>query len=170
VSIILALLQLDQDDSDTEAFLKGVAALVPMRTVADFDHGGEELGTFTDATRPSRDEVLELMDQAGRDLDTEIGVDTADFPRPELLKPLALSLLKLRTAMLIELGFPDSPVYDRLEKTYDKRLPSLTKAAEQAGAGDQPGSGDDELKPVWGFPAAPTAEQACALDPLWRGW
>lgn len=158
MSLILTLLALDQaSNAELDAFLAGVAALVRPRTVTDFEHGGDEVATFTANTRPTRDQVLELMDQAARDIDSEIGSDTTTFPRPDSIRPLAASVLKLGTAVLIELEFPDSPAYDKLEKLYSKRLAALVKAAEQAGAGDQPGSADDELKPIYSFPVAPSS-------------
>lgn len=168
MSLILNLLALEdtEDVAIKDAFVASVGALLRARTV---DTRGVEVGTFTDITNPTYDQVLELMDQAARDIDTEISPDLIDFPRPETIKPLARSLLVLRTAMLIELDFPDSPVYDRLEKTYDKRLPSLVKASEQAGDGDQPGSADDELMPVYSFPTLPVGVELPAPT-YWNGW
>jgi hypothetical protein len=160
MSLILSLLALDQaSNAELDAFLTGVGALVRPRTVNEF---GVETGTFSASTRPTRVQVLELMDQAARDIDAAIGADTLTFARPDSIRPLATSVLKLGTAMLIELDFPDSTVYDKLSKLYDARLKALTVAAAQAGAGDQPGSADDELKPIYNFPvahAAPTRQE-----------
>jgi hypothetical protein len=160
LSLILALLALDDEQATKDAFVAGVGALLRARTVV-YGTGGDELGTFSENTRPTYDEVLELADIAARDIDTEIGPDVVAFPRPEIVKPLADSLLKLRTAMLVELSyFPEQvatgrSAYAQYERMYDRRLPALIKAAEQTGAGDEPGSVDDALMPVFSFPPAP---------------
>lgn len=177
MGLILELLALQGGSApQTGTFVEGVGALLRARTVVDYEHGGQEVGTFTVNTRPTYQQVLELMDQAAQDLDTEIGADTTTFPRPDSIKPLALSLLKLRTAMLIELSFfPDSVAsqhspYEQIERMYDKRLPALIKAVAQAGAGDRPGSPDDELKPVFSFPPAPSSVVEFPAPTWWGGW
>jgi hypothetical protein len=159
VSIILALLALDEDQVARDTFVDGVGALLRSRTQ---ERGtGREAGTFTENTRPTYDQVLELMDQAAKDIDGEVGADTLDFPRADQIKPLADSVLKLGTAMLIELSYFNGEVasgrsaYDRYERLYNRRLPQLRKAALEVSSGSQPGSSDDYVGPLYSFPAAP---------------
>lgn len=168
MSLIVALLSLEADGVARDAFVDGVGALLRVRTLADFDGGGREIGTFTDHTRPTYDQVLALMDIAARDIDAEIGADTTELPRDARIVPLADSVLKLATARLIELSYfagdvaTGRSIYPQLDADYLRRLKSLVRAVGQAGAGDQPGAADDELLPVYAFPVvdqAPTRQE-----------
>lgn len=116
-----------------------VGALLRSRTVND---DGEELGTFTATTRPTEDQVKELMFQAQGDL-----VDALGATVPEPFYDRAASLAALGTALLVELSyFPEqvgtgrSP-YAQLKEWYDQRLPRLRTAIEQGAINDTPGTG-----------------------------
>lgn len=164
---------LDRDDLVT-----GVGRMLWARTVQAGT--GRKLGTFTADTEPTYQQVVEMIDQAQQDIDMAIGADTTTLPRDPRIVPMANVVLKLRTAMLVERSyFPEqvasgrSP-YTQLADDYKTQLAALARAAEQAGAGDQPGSADDELLPVYSFPAADRyhdrLEQSYWTGPYWNGW
>ncbi len=77
--------------------LAQVGALVRTRTK---DTAGNELGTFTDDTRPTADDVTELISQA---VDTFIVRGGTQIP-PELYQEVQ-RLIALRAAMLVEISY-----------------------------------------------------------------
>lgn len=117
--------------------ISDVGALLRARTT---DTNGNELGTFTDATRPTAQQAEDMIGNAARDVAIKIGNDI-----PDNLVPAAQSLVTLKAAMYIELSyFPEqvatgrSP-YEQYKALYDETLPSLIEAVqnEEAAAGDE---------------------------------
>lgn len=114
------------------------------------DDSGNELGTFTDATRPTAAGAQALITAAVGDLTGEVGVT---FPGDTAAK--ARSLVVLRAAMLIELSyFPeqvrsDKSPYAAYERLYNAGLKALIASIEE---GAEPGMAQDEGYPSWAFP------------------
>lgn len=74
-----------------------VGALLRARTK---DTAGNEIGTFTEATRPTAEDVNELIQQA---IDT-VAVRAGEDVPPKMI-PETQRLVALRAAMLVELGY-----------------------------------------------------------------
>ena len=106
--------------------LQDVGHVVLSRTR---DSNGNVLGTFTDATQPTDDEVRILIDKAMADMIPLIGTDI-----PDELIPEAQHIASIRTAMYIEITFyanevaTNRSVYPELKVLYDEKIASLSKA------------------------------------------
>lgn len=116
--------------------ITAVAALLRTRTKDDV---GNELGVFSSATRPTADQVAELLAEATRRVVSMIGTDE---PCEEDLALDAATLIHQRTAMMIELSyFPeqintDRSPYQQIKELYDGDIKSLIEAvAERCGTG-----------------------------------
>ena len=127
-----------------------VGALVRTRTK---DPTGNELGTFTSATRPTTPEVETLIDAASDEVTTEVGTVL-----PDSVVVFTRALIALRAAMLVELTyFPEqvaqgrSP-YDQYERMFNARMKSLCKAVEDAAKGDTPGDIGEGIATDFAFP------------------
>jgi hypothetical protein len=107
-----------------------VGALLRARTV---DKSGTEVGTFTKDTKPTQEEAMILIRQAGRDVSLKLGPEI-----PEAYLEDARHLVALKAAMLIELSYYPEQVaannspYDRYKVLYDEGLPSLVMAVTDA--------------------------------------
>jgi hypothetical protein len=113
--------------------------------------GGQELGTFTSATRPTSSDVRDLIRQAGNTVANSVGRDV-----PPRFQEAARALVTLRTNMLIELSyFPEqvqsnrSP-YQQWKELYDADLASLVLAIGESGQGDDD-AGDAGFPSYGGF-------------------
>lgn len=142
--------------------VKMVANYVRARTKAD----AGEMGTFTlstvplnQQTRPSAEQVEELIQQAGDDVLTEVGGTV-----PVAVQGAAQSLVALGAALLVELTyFPEQvnsgrSAYSQLKDLYDSRLIRLVTAVQESedplGDGDpDAGSGVGGYPSFGGFPA-----------------
>lgn len=111
-----------------------VGTLLRARTV---DANNNFLGTFTDATTPTGDQVKELIADAVRDVRRDTGLD------PEALNEDAAAsfrgLAKYRTAMLVELNYPeqsssDDSGYEKWKMLYDEGVKRQNDASR-----DDPG-------------------------------
>jgi hypothetical protein len=126
-----------------------VGALLRARTK---DSMGNELGTFTDDTRPTGTQVEVLIGQATDDVATEVANEI-----PEPLWDMASSVVVVGTALLIELTyFPEAVAtgrspYTEMSKLYADRLGRLRTAV---GASGEESPSDANLKPSGTF--APT--------------
>lgn len=86
--------------------LHQLGSLLRARTV---DANSREQGTFTDTTRPTNIEAVELARQAAEDLATAVGNNI-----PDALVDTARRLAAIRAAMLIELSyFPEQVAVNR---------------------------------------------------------
>lgn len=107
--------------------VSSVGSILRARTK---DTNGNELGTFTEATRPTDAQVVELANTAASDVLSAVDgvlIDSIHYPA-------ARALAVIGTAMLVELSyFPEqvatgrSP-YDQLRDLYTQRLASLRKS------------------------------------------
>lgn len=102
-------------------------------------------------TDPTRDEVLELIDDATSDVMSRVGTVLAPG-----VSTIAQHVTALGTAMLIELGSEDydSDRYDRLQVLYDQRLAQLLDAAQDEATGGETGNSDDRLTAAGSFGSA----------------
>lgn len=137
--------------SDWKPAVQAVGSLLRSRTK---DTNGNELGTFTPATRPTNTQVEDLIVQATGAVESAIGGS-------ELLAalwPAATAVSVLGTALLIELTYYPEQVtsgrspYTQLKELYDERLLQLRLQIE-AGGVDTPGDGTvGPNDPAWSFP------------------
>lgn len=114
-------------------------------------NGGRVLGTFTEDTRPTTQEVQILAGlAAGRVADTLGHVINENFVER------ARGAAAFYAAALVEGGAeePRDRLIDQWTKAGDDRVAAIAKAMEQYGAGDDEGPSDAELMPVYSFPAA----------------
>lgn len=115
---------------------KEVGARLRARLTTQY---GGELEDFDDTTRPTGDQVEDLILQ---EVDT-LG-DVIGFNLDPRFWPAARRLVVIGTAMAVELGYYPEQVatgrspYDRLKELYDDRLAALKTAVENGGSG-----GDD---------------------------
>lgn len=129
--LVLLGLQPSPTDAITETYLGDIGALLHARTNA----GGVELGTFTDETRPTRDQVIELLEMAAGDLDSRIPVEV-----PAKYEDTARRLVALQAASLVEASyFPseidtDRSAYRQYVAMYLNGVDALLKAVTQPSA------------------------------------
>jgi hypothetical protein len=96
MSLLLGLLNAATADG-IRPTVDEVGALLTARTV---DRGGNELGTFTDETRPTSTQVEELIDMAVADIGSRVGGTI-----PETYWPEARRIAGLQAAALVESSF-----------------------------------------------------------------
>jgi len=116
-----------------------VGAILRARTV---DANGNELGDFTSATRPTATEVTNLILQASRDVEAQLGT----LPSSTQVQDMGKHLIALKTAMLVEISyFPEqvgtgrSP-YEQLRQMFEDEL----KRALMFESSDGENAGADE--------------------------
>jgi len=108
-----------------------VAALLRARTKNAFS---VELGNFTDETRPTDEQVRDIIPQAMQDVATAVG-----SPIPAVYRAEALALSALRAAMLIELGyFPEQIVtgrspFEQMRLMYEDQIERLVVRVSAVG-------------------------------------
>ena len=116
--------------------LADVGSLVLARTR---DDNGNVLGTFTDDTQPTDDQVRALIQKAVDDVMPLIGTDI-----PEILVQEAQNVTALKAAMYIELTYFANEVaqnrsaYPELKALYDEKLAYLAQAVSAIEAGADP--------------------------------
>lgn len=114
-----------------------VGAILRTRTKV---RAGSEVGTFTDETRPTAQQVDELIRSAVNDVADVIG---ADVPLDRVTR--AADVAAIGAALLVELTFFPEQVatgrspYDNLKALYDERLERLRLADESEESGGEPG-------------------------------
>lgn len=136
--------------SDWTPGVADVGAILRARTK---DRSQNEVGTFTDETRPTDVQVQVLIEQAVSDI---VDVTGADIP-PATFNS-ARRVASIGAAMAVELSyFPEqigsgrSP-YPQLEALYNGRLKSLVAAVEAAGGTTIGEGGTALLGPAYSFP------------------
>lgn len=142
--------------SDWTPTLLELGAVLRARTKDDV---GNELGTFTDATRPNAEQTQELIDQAVDETRDEHGdPDRSDIRDPTQLYTAYKRQAILSAAMQVELTyFPEqvaagrSP-YPQLEILRERQSKIVAKAVGELAGEAEVGSADDGRLPVWNFP------------------
>jgi hypothetical protein len=129
---------------EADPFLPSVEDVGDLLRARTKDTVGNELGTFSNTTRPTFQDVRGLIDQAADDVVTETDTDI-----PEKAWGLASSVIALGAAMRIELSyFPEqvgtsnSP-YDRYKDLYDSQLSRLVLAVEREAIDEDEGESDE---------------------------
>jgi hypothetical protein len=137
-----------------------VAALLRARTK---DADGHELGVFTDTTRPTADQVDELIALAYGDVSSQTGAYLDDRTAPA-----AQSMVALRAAMFVELSyFPeqvrsDRSAYPEYERLYTAGMTALGDAID----GNTAGSGIPRFASV-PIMSATTAAYYSGMGSVW---
>lgn len=121
------------------------------------DSHGEELGTFTEDTRPTEAEVALLIPKAVAIVAGSIGTDPCSDELLEQAKAVAI----LRVAMMIERGYypeqinTDRSPYNAYRDDYKDQLKDLVSSvAEQCGGDGTTPAGSGGL-PRWNFGGPP---------------
>lgn len=138
--------------------VRDVAAHIRARTK---DDQGNELGTFTNETRPTDDQVEELIPTGvraiGAHIGTEICVGDSEETRAALYDD-AQDLAALLVAMKIELTYYPEQVgtgrspYPQLKELYDAGVKTLIEAvSEHCGGGDGESIGGAGAAPHYAF-------------------
>lgn len=115
------------------------------------DVNGVELGTFTDDTRPTGDQVEAIIADTLVNVEDDIGDDIDDE-----LWPSAARIVALRAAMAIEVSyFPeqvatDRSVYPQLKEWYEEDLDKLNVAIVETAEGGEVGTDAGQDTPLWG--------------------
>ncbi|MGI5171876.1 hypothetical protein ACQEU3_46795 [Spirillospora sp. CA-253888] len=128
--------------------LAEVGARIPTRTGSQINPGDDALlGTFTDKTVPTADQVQPIIDDAVASIRHAVGTVT------EPLYELATGAAAWRAAADVELAWPARDadireVYDRLNARATLALKALIDASQDSG------TGADATMPVWSFPVA----------------
>lgn len=117
-----------------------VGALLRARTSVVQDGEDVELGTFTSATRPTGDEVLQLIAQAEADVVMRVGASV-----PTALVPAARSIVAKRAAVLVEQSyFPEQAgsadsITLSLRLQFEDQIEKLVAAVQlRSGLGEDP--------------------------------
>lgn len=123
--------------TDITPTLDEVGALIKARTR---DDDGNELGTFTDDTRPTGDEVTDFVTFAVSEVTLRI---PASGDLPDALIAYARRLVAIRAAMSVELSFDpdrtgDDTAYARLKEWYDTGMAGLMAFADTERVDDTP--------------------------------
>lgn len=136
-----------------------VAAHLRARTKDDV---GNEVGTFNEDTRPTAEQVEELIPKGIRRVSSHIGVEICegdDAKRQAALYEDAQDLAALATALRIERSyFPeqvgsDRSPYDQILEEYKEGIKTLIEAvAEHCGGGDGESIGGSAAGPDYSFP------------------
>lgn len=136
-----------------------VGSLLRARTK---DTNGVEQGTFVDenttpGTRPTAQQAQAMISVAAQDVVSELGMTL-----PDPVADIAMNVVALGAAALIELTFFPEQVasgkspYRELNERYTAQLARATKAARSVGPDgetlDYAGSVDDALSPQYAFP------------------
>lgn len=152
-----------------------VAFWLRQRTM---DGNGNQLGTFTNATEPTGDQVEEAIDQAVIDVYDIVGASPV-----KAVSLVAKKVTTLAAAMAVELSYFGSQItanrspYNELKTLYDERLKALTLLLRTVGADDEPGTADDDSgagMPSFSFGNlggchVPGAESPWPEQPSWFG-
>jgi hypothetical protein len=141
--------------SDYTPGLAEVGALERDRTVDEF---GNEVGTFTAATRPTDTEAMSIIQNAVEDAMTVFGEDIPDAPGdktsvtydPNALREAAKTAVAYHSAALIELSHfgeqvargnsPYQEYEDQWENLRDRVIRAIESAGGESPAGDTTGS------------------------------
>jgi hypothetical protein len=135
--------------------LTDVADHIPTRTrpTAEWGASDEILGTFTDATTPTREQVARLIRRACSWVTGQIGA-----PVSPTAYGVAAVAAALRTAYWVEIGFPerdaDLAVYDRLATEADAATATALRVNVATGAEDPTAGALDDLV-LYEFPRPP---------------
>lgn len=138
-----------------------VGAVIRARTK---DSAGNELGTFTEATRPTRAQVVELTDSVVARIQARCG------NIPDEFQDFARRVAAVRAAANVELSyFPEQinasrSQYAELKAEFDETWPELVEACRNTDT-DETTDNDSALSPIHTFPPID-----CTTIGLSGGW
>jgi hypothetical protein len=119
--------------------VEGVARILQSRTREAGT--GRLLGTFTDLTDPTADQVAEIILDADREVASAVPESLPDAPGndPDALRKARRRVVELLAAAGVELTYPSTrgglDKYDRLYKRFTDALARLLEAVEEASQG-----------------------------------
>lgn len=155
-------------DDGSDAFVPGwtptveqVAALVRVRTQDDL---GNQVGTFTQATRPTNTQVQELIRMEAAIMGARLGdLDALGCPTAEDIRTAAGALVAKRVAALVEAGYrPEELAEGRTaEGTWSAQFTADVQALQTAASACAAWQPDDQTggsgpAPRWHFGREPS--------------
>lgn len=158
-------LQLPTEAQQNVAPQPNAGFLPPVNDVADLlrartkDNLGNEIGTFTENTRPTSMDVMQMIEKASNGVTAWL-----DYDIPEEMYEQTRTLVTIGAAMLVELSyFPeqvgtDRTAYDELKALYDQGLLALQAALAREQAEEMEGTEFTSGNVRFGFPYA---------EPIW---
>lgn len=165
---LLALLNL-AEAADYTPSIADIGTIMRARTK---DTSGDELGTFTDATRPTGDDVAVLIDQAVDEVWGQLGHAPVVTPLDEATLarffPRVRRATALYAAMLVEASFwpeqinDDQSPFEAYRTLYEKAMEGLV-ASVTTDPGDRQGIASIGV-------ASPTSTEFDALGAAGRAW
>lgn len=145
--------------SDYTPTAREVGSLVRSRTT---DGGGNEIGTFSDTTRPTNTQVSDLINEIVGDLYATFGSDIPDAPNstdPTVLRKAAKRAAAYGAASMVELSFFPEQVatgrspYKMYDEKYERAKMAVSKAISEVESGDTPGNDSNAGMAMFdGFP------------------
>jgi hypothetical protein len=140
-------------------FLPSVSDVADLLRARTKDNLGNEIGTFTEDTRPTSMDVLHMIEKASNGVTSWL-----DYDIPEEMYEQTRVLVTVGAAMLVELSyFPeqvgtDRTAYDELKALYDQGLEALKAALAREQAEEMEGTEFTSGNVRFGFPYA---------EPIW---
>lgn len=147
-----------------------VASIIRARTK---DKYGSELGTFNADTRPTGDQVTDLIDLALGMASAAIGQSV-----PSILWEPVSGLVAVNAASLIQASYwpeqvqNNTTLFDFWNNWYNEGIKAMALAVRAENEGDDEGADGTANLPVWGDgDALPRAESAeWAFSPIWDSY
>lgn len=137
--------------SDYTPDVDDVGSIAMSRTVDDV---GRETGTFGEKTRPTRQQVLTLINRAANNVSPDLGGNI-----PEMFWDDAREIIALRTAMYIELTYfaaevaQDRSPYPQYKTLFDEQIKKLTNGINAVESGADPANNISTNMAQYSFPA-----------------
>ena len=135
--------------------IEEVAAVIRARTK---DDAGDEIGTFTETTRPTQVQVEFYINMVAGTLIA----CTGDW-LPEALRPLSRQTIAVGAAMAIELAYwpeqmdAEDSAYNKLKQLWDMLQPKLCELSGPSRPDDLPGADGGGMLPLYYFGDLPGA-------------
>lgn len=157
------------DSSVYRPSLEQVASVIWARTK---NSGGVQLGTFDDTTRPTGDQVENLIDLALSDAAASLGQDI-----PADLWAGVTMLVAIGTANVIQASYwpeqvgQNSTVFDYWTNWYEMGLTKMALAVRAINDGDGEGADGIADLPMWGDSlGCPASGAETDYADLWNSW
>lgn len=154
---------IEDETAPYQPTISDIGALMRARTL---DAMGNEIGTFNDATRPTGEQVGNLIIQAADDVMSGFDVDI-----PPGAYRYAKQAIIYRTAMLIEIGYWPEQIntgrspYPQYEAMFDAFMINLEKAIEREQG--ELITGEDALSPGMAVYTFPPTSNLVGWNTVW---
>lgn len=149
--------------NNSDSYRPTIAQVGSILRARTKDKYGSELGTFDDTTRPTGDQVSDLIDLAIGDTAAAIGQNV-----PSVLWEPATMLVAMNAANLIQASYwpeqveDNSTIFDFWTAWYDNALKRLALAVIAENEGEDEGADGTADLPLWGdgdaLPRSPGGE------------